>query len=350
MASSLSVRVLSRDDAARAWARLGAAPLAASWAWTETWIEHYLDVVDAQLVAVERGDDVVGAALLTRSTRRRRGVPVRTAHIGTAGEPEAETVFVERNALNCKPEIREAVAAALVEHLRATGGWDVLALDGFVPEDARALADAHGALTLERQASPYNDLAAGDDVIGALRKGPRQRVRRTLKAFGELTLEWAETPAQAEAIFDELIELHQQRWTAAGESGAFASARFTGFHRALLHRLELGRQVIVVRAATADGSTVGCLLSYAEGDRVLFYQSGLRTFEDKNLRAGLATHALAMQACRERGFARYDFLAGEARYKDELSTGADELCWGEGSAKHARARLLAGASALRRLV
>ena len=351
----LSTRALARDDAARVWRRLDELrppALAASWRWTEAWLDHFGDPVEPELVAVERDGDPVAVALLTRATVRRKRVPVREAHVGTAGEPAGETVFVERNALHAAPEDRAAVAAALVEHLRAGGGWDVLKLDGFEAPDAGALADAHGAMTLDRQASPYADLGAardtGTDAVAALRKGPRQRVRRTLKAFGELRLEWAETPAEATDVLDELIALHQQRWTAAGEPGAFSSERFTAFHRSLLERLEIGREVILVRASGADG-TVGCLLCHTDGGRVLFYQSGLRRFEDRNLRAGLATHALAMQACLERGFTHYDFLAGEARYKDELATGSDVLCWGEGSASGVRARVLAaGVSALRR--
>ena len=338
----LRTRALTREEAAAVWSRLderGTAPLAVSWPWTDTWLEHYGDVVDAELVAVERGGEPVAVALLARTTVKRRGIPVREVHVGTAGEPQGETVFVERNALNTTID-RADTATALLGHLADQGGWDTLVLDGFVGEDFEAFA---GVEPTEVADSPYTDLAAiraGDaDVVAALRKGPRQRVRRTLKQFGDLTLEWAETEHDKTDVLDELIDLHQQRWTAAGEPGAFASERFTRFHRALIARL--GDKAILVRARTAQGSTIGCLLCYADGDRVLFYQSGFRQFDDPKLRPGLATHALAMQAALERGYAAYDFLAGEGRYKDELSTATDRLSWGAAPAKHLRGRLLA---------
>jgi len=60
---------------------------------------------------------------------------------------------------------------------------------------------------------------------------------------------------------------------------------------------------------------------------LLFYQSGFAAFDDNKLKPGLVTHALCMQACRERGLTEYNFLAGESRYKQELATMEQELVW-----------------------
>src|SRR5690242_11342866 len=118
---------MDRATAAETWTRLDAArpaPLAVTWPWTETWLDHYGDVVEPELLAVERDGAPVAVALVTRSSVRHKGVPVREAHLGTAGEPAEQNVFVERNGLHAAPEDRDAVAGALVEHLHETGGWD----------------------------------------------------------------------------------------------------------------------------------------------------------------------------------------------------------------------------------
>lgn len=364
---TLSVRQLSRAAARDAWTALDAARpprLAASWAWTETWLDHFGDTVEAELVAVEEpgrsAATPLAVALLTVGTERRRGVPVRHAHIGTAGEPQADTVYVERNALHAPPERRAEVARTLVAHLQDAGGWDELRLDGFVPDDAAALAAAPAlgpaGIELDRKPSPWTDLAAirdagGDDVVAALRSGPRRRVRQTLRAFDGLELEWADDTTTAHAFLDELATLHQARWTAEGRPGAFSSARFTAFHHAAVARLGVaGDQpgAIVVRVRAAGNTTVGCLMAYVDGPDVLFYQSGLARFERSAQRAGHAAHALLMQECLQRGYGVYDFLPGEARYKDELATGEGELVWGTARARHLRARLLSGAAVARR--
>lgn len=351
----LRTRVLDRSDAGAVWTALDARrppALAASWPWTQIWLDHYGDVVDARPVVVERDGEDVAIALLSRSVLRRRGVPVRVAHVGTAGEPPEDTVYIERNSLHAAPEDRAEVAAALVDRLREDGGWDLLRLDGFVAGDGEDLARAHGNVDLERQDSPLCDLSAarenGGEVVAALRSGPRRRARQTLRAFGELELEWADNEADAASILDELAALHQRRWTDAGEPGKFASERFSAFHHAAVRRLGPGRGAIVVRVTAAGKGTVGCLLSYVDGDRVLFYQSGFGSFEHSAQRPGIASHLLCMQACAQRGFAVYEFLPGEGRYKDDLSTGRDELVWGTATAASLRGRAVQSAVALRR--
>jgi CelD/BcsL family acetyltransferase involved in cellulose biosynthesis len=149
-----------------------------------------------------------------------------------------------------------------------------------------------------------------------------------LKAFGELECDWADGTEEGQAILDELIDLHQRRWTDTGSPGAFASARVVAFHRALVERLlPQGRAALVrVRRGT---ETVGCLYGLIDDDRLLFYQSGLRSYEDNKLRAGVAGHVCFMRACRERGLAVYDFLAPAVRYKQDLSGRADRLVWAE---------------------
>jgi CelD/BcsL family acetyltransferase involved in cellulose biosynthesis len=304
--------------------------LTCSWAWTETWLRHYGDVVPHRFLLVGDEAEPDALVLVTRSARRVGGVPLlRRVHLGTAGEPAGESVHVECNRLLARPGARAEAAAAVVRALRAERGWDELALDGFDPQDAARLTAA-GDFELREEPSPVTDLAAvregGGDVLGALSDGVRRRVERARRGLGELEAEWARTPAQARAIYEELIDLHQARWEAAGEPGAFASARFRAFHAELIERLVASGGVVLFRVRAAAG-TIGCLYSLVDRGRVLFYQGGLAQLADNKLRPGLVAHALCMQACLERGFADYDFLAGEARYKRELATTERTLVW-----------------------
>jgi CelD/BcsL family acetyltransferase involved in cellulose biosynthesis len=320
----------ARADAGALWRtleeRLDDPPLACSWAWTETWLDAYGDAVGHRFVVGEVDGEARAIALVTRAPAG--PARPRTLHLGTAGEPHGETVFVERNRLLAAPDERAAFAAALMRELDGERGWDRLRLDGLLPDDAAELLVDRPGATLRFEDSPVAELQAGDDVLDALSGSRRQRARRSLKAFGELELEWAETAEQAVAILDELIDLHQAGWERRGERGAFASARLTAFHRALVARLVPEGRAALVRVRRGD-ETVGCLYGLIEGRRLLFYQGGLRHYDDNKLRAGQVAHVLFMRACREHGLDEYDFLAPAARYKEELATRVDRLVWAE---------------------
>lgn len=330
---ALQIRELSdgeRSAAGAAWAEVEAAadevPLACSWVWTQTWLEHYGDLVRHRFVVGERGGVPCAVALVTMSCPPPPArLRPRVLRLGTAGEPRSDTVWVERNGMLTVPGLRKAFAQELIAVLSRRGDWDRLEIDGFVPAHADALAAAAPALVLAPKETPVADLSDPTDVLERLGGGARRRARQTLNRFGELELDWPPTLEDKLSVLDELSALHSERRRDAGEVGAFDSARFTAFHRALITRA--GDAAAVVRVRSGE-QTVGCLYGLAEGRRMLFYQSGLRRYDDNKLRAGTAAHVMFMRACAERGFTIYDFLAPPDRYKRELATGADELVWG----------------------
>lgn len=303
--------------------------LMTSWDWTETWLQHYGDVVDHSFVIAHSHGAPCAAALVTHSQQYALG-PLRApvVHIGTAGEPRGESVATEYNRLLAEPAARHPFAHALTEYVRDELRPAAILLNGFAPRDAYALLDTAAPTETTSRPCPVFDLRSArdeaSDVLSALGSGVRRRVRRSLKGFGPVQTEWAETPEQALDILDELAALHQRRWQALGKPGAFSSKRFSGFHRDLVERLLPLGQVILFRVRNASG-TIGCLLSYVDGDDVLFYQSGFTETDDNKLKPGLTCHLLCMQECLERGFGDYNFLTGDARYKDELATVEREI-------------------------
>src|SRR4051794_24636800 len=91
-----------RASAAEIWTalerRLESEALTCSWDWTEVWLQHYGDVVPHRFaVGQSRDGRPYGVALVCRGHRRRGPFPVRSVHLGTAGEPPGEGVYVEYN-------------------------------------------------------------------------------------------------------------------------------------------------------------------------------------------------------------------------------------------------------------
>jgi CelD/BcsL family acetyltransferase involved in cellulose biosynthesis len=330
-----------RELAASAWRELEAAHgagVADSWDWVQTWLDHYGDLIPHRFAIGRRGGEPRGITLLAHGVDQRRGpIPVRTIHLGTAGEPDLDTVRVEYNRFLVAPADRGAFAAALLAAIRAEGGrYDELALDGFAPEDVAPILQAEPGFRLSRRISHVTDLQAiradGGNVLASLRGSTAYKVRRSRKhleqAHGPLRLEWAETLEHAEDIFAEMIGLHVARWERAGQPAKFASPRFRGFHRDLVRRL-FPRGGILLARITAGDLTVGCDYSLIEHGRVLAYNWGLRHFEDTLISPGLVTGAMVMQEALERGLDEYDWLAGDVLYKRQLSTTTRELVWAD---------------------
>jgi CelD/BcsL family acetyltransferase involved in cellulose biosynthesis len=310
-----------------------------SWDWTGTWLTHYGDVVPHRFVFAESEGTPCGIALITEFSSR-GGLRPPTIALGTACEPPGSSVFVERNQLLARPGNRRAFAAELMGELERDGRWQRLRFDGMTLDEAELLLDGRSDVRWRTDESPVADLLAGEehDVLTALPTSKRQRVRRALRHLGELDVHWAQNAQEADSMLDELIILHNARWQAEAQPGAFASPRFTAFHRELISRLLPAGRAALFRVRR-DGGTVACLYGLIEEDRMLFYQGGLQRFEDNRLRVGIAAHALFMQACRDQGLSKYDFLAPAARYKNDLSTSSEQLVWAELERPGARLRL-----------
>jgi CelD/BcsL family acetyltransferase involved in cellulose biosynthesis len=344
-----------RDDVGALWRELeraGSGGITVSWAWTETWLRHYGEFVPHRFAVCRSGAEPCALALITSSRHRRPGIPaIRVLHLGTAGAAAGD-VYVEWNRLLALPRMRAQAAQALRRRLAQERGWDELRLDGFDPAHAEALLAGASRAIVRRARAPVSDLAAiraqGVDILDALSSGVRRRLRQSLTAFGELEAEWAADVGHAHEILEELARLHGESWRRRGEPGAFADPTFSAFHHELVERLVPAREAILFRVTGARG-TVGCLYCLSDGPRVLFYQSGLAQFGDNRLRAGLVTHLHCMRACLERGFDEYDFLVGEARYKEELATGSRELVWASLRRPRLRLALLDAARAAGRL-
>jgi hypothetical protein len=325
-----------RDRAGELWrvveAAMGPPLWASSWEWTSLWLEQFGDRVAHDFLVAEDADGAPGGiALICRGSTRARLRRVRTVHIGTAGLSPPEDVYVECNRLVARPESRHTLARAIADELLAAKDWKQLELNGFVAADAELLAGQLPGLELRPESSPYAELdvlaTRGDgDLLAGFGRNTRQQLRRAARELGEPLCEPASDVDGALAVFDELVELHQARWLAAGQPGAFADERVVAFHRELIRRRAPDRALLT--RVHAQGRTVACLYSLVEERVAFFYQGGIAEEDNPKVRPGLLAHALCMRACLERGVREYDFLAPATRYKEQLSTAERTLCWG----------------------
>lgn len=330
-----------RERAARLWRELERRaperPLGVRWAWTDAWLRHYGDLVPHRFALAQAHDagGPCGIVLVAERIKRRGPIPLRRLLLGTAGEPQGETVYVQRNGVLAAPGRRAAVVGALLATLADEGGWHELELPGFDPAHAADFLARDQALVPTRAPTPtmrLEGLGGLDDVLGSLRSKARRRLRRQLRFYERLALDWPEDAAAKLELFEELRELHERR--RLGQS-ALRSARFLAFHRDLIATAPELTQLVRVR----DGArALACLYSLADRGELVGCQTGISIPADKRQSPGLVAHVLFMAAAAERGYRAYDMSPGHLEYKRRLTNGEGELVWARGV--RGRARLL----------
>ncbi|HWL10173.1 MAG TPA: GNAT family N-acetyltransferase [Planctomicrobium sp.] len=310
--------------------RLDSATVTNSATWTASWIRAYGDLIPYKILVAESSGVIRGICLVTEGVGQKDGpLTVRTRHIGTAGEPQPGSACVEYNRILAEPKFYTQFVNDLSDSLNSDSGWEQLRFDGFEERDLQDWKKIYPNAEVRIRESRYFDLSfarlSETDVLTQLGRSTRSNLKRRLKQYGELTCHWASSVEQADEILNELIVLHQARWNAIGEPGAFANERFHNFQREVGLNLFLEGKAVLFRVQQ-QSETIGCLLLLNDGNRLLDYLSGFASFEKKPS-PGLISHYLCMEEALRRGFNAYDFLVGEKRHKENLSTHSNHLCW-----------------------
>ena len=301
-----------------------------SWTWIGCRIAERF-VAPRLVRAVENGR-TVGLALFNR-----RGVPLAPGALWLheTGRDAEDSVFIEHNA----PLVADndpRIARAILQRALARSGVVMLGgIDDPTLEHARTLGLCH---VRARREAPYASLAGGDAEawrrqLGRATRAQLGRSQRRLEALGPICWRKARDVAEALEFLDGLATLHTLSWRRRGRQGAFADPTFRRFHASLIARGLPRGEVTLSRLAVAD-RPIGFLYNFHWREHVLAYQSGFDTEAVSGASPGLTAHALAIADAATAGSDRYDFLAGDVRYKRNLGDAAKSLYWLELAAHH----------------
>lgn len=334
---SLEVRPSSdRADVLRQWTeleqRIGHLGLPCSPDWTEAWLNAYGELVPHSFLLVRDSSTktLQGICLVTEGVVQKDGpFTVRTLHVGPAGEPEADHVCVQYNRLLVDPEFESEFVRLIVEHLESRSEFDQWNVDGIETGKLAAFHQHESELQLRVEPAYGFDFgkarAESTDILSQFRSSTRRKVKRSLKAWDILSVEWADTLDDAVDAFNEMVQLHQARWNSAGKPGSYSSKRFTAFHEELLTRLVPQGRMAFVRVRSSD-ETIGIVQLLIEHRRALLYQCG-RSVANKTRSPGVVVDYLAMEECLKQGLDAYDFLAFATQHKRHLANMSTDIVW-----------------------
>jgi hypothetical protein len=282
-----------------------------------------------RIVTVWRGPQVIGILPLYLGVTGGPAFGVRHLRFLSTGEEEFEETNPDYLDLLCRPDEELACAGAVQDYLaRAT--WDHLELLD-VPESSPLTGEGFraavgGARILYRGTCPVADLEGGFEAyLQRLSAKNRQGARRMLReaeksgAVFELARE-----GQTDEYFDDLVRLHQHRWTTDGKQGCFAASRFTEFHRTLAAEWVPQGRAVLARLSVA-GNPVAVVYGFRTGPKFDFYQSGVLTDDGMLTSPGILANLLLARMLAERGLLAYDYLRGTSSYKERFATRKNQL-------------------------
>ncbi len=301
-----------------------------SWTWTGCLAEERFP--EPVLVEAREHGRIVALALFNR-----RG---RTLHLAESGDKAMDCVFIEFNGVLAEAGHEARLTAACLGAARAWsdepsargGFWRRrLVLSGVTSATAVSAREIGSVRRKRSLPAPFVDFQERNDhYLEGRSANTRQQLRRSLRdyaASGPVTIERADDVARAYEFLDQLAALHQASWMARGQPGAFANPFFGRFHRALIARGQERGEIDLLRV-TAGTQTIGLLYNFRYRGHALTYQSGFDyAAASRHEKPGLTCHYEAIQFAARSGAARYDFLAGDDRYKRSLSDRADTLHW-----------------------
>ncbi len=299
-----------------------------------TWMGSWLGALQAagmewpQLLVIGKNAGDEGLALVGKGTVRRMLGTIPALWLNETGDPEADRTFIEYNGLLCSREKLPLCVHAFCKAMTDRDDWSALYLSGL--GFGALLTEVHGVRRrVIRDASPayFVDLAAvkkaGGDYLSVLSANTRGQIKRSLKDEpGEIIIENASEKAHIESWLADMHRLNSGRH----EHNAWDSVFFLDFvHRLALAGLADGS--VELLRLSSGGDLLGYLMNFVWADRVMNYQSAFAAPRTAKSKPGLMCHAAAVTHYATRDLRLYSFLAGKDRYKQSLSTGAEEMHW-----------------------
>ncbi len=170
-----------------------------------------------------------------------------------------------------------------------------------------------------------------DDYLSSLSKNTRKQIKRSFKLLsqlGEYEFYVAQDPVQQTKILKECNKWHIDKWQQTDTPSGFVNPSFINFHYNLMNEAHVTSKTVVARLKINE-EIAGCLYCFIDDNCAYFYLSSFKPIEDNGIKLGLSLHTLFIQWLIENRpeIQKYDFLAGEARYKKSLSSHQDNHCY-----------------------
>ncbi|MGF1833474.1 GNAT family N-acetyltransferase [Photobacterium sanguinicancri] len=308
-----------------------------SWCWIGPWLDTMVD--DFWLLTACTNGQIVGLAIFTKKQKTNwLGQNYDHYFLHRLGNKDTDQIWIEYNDFLLESsqagQIREVMFQAVQSRLQprdcvsiGASSQVVMFRGAFEADHARSMIP----LTVWESPSYQVDLqliqSQNQTAIESLSKSARKQIRRSIKKYEccePIKLETAKTCEQALVLFDKAKHNHLKRWGGERGQSGFANPVFVQFHQAFIrHNFSSG--LINIHGFSVDDKDIGIIYNFHFKGVVYFYLSSLAYNDDPQLKPGLVAHYLLIEQALKAGMKEYDFMGGEARYKQTFANRQHQL-------------------------
>jgi CelD/BcsL family acetyltransferase involved in cellulose biosynthesis len=286
-----------------------------TWEWLFPWWQQLGGDRALQILLVWAGNELVGAAPLTRS---RTTLPwlSRLEFLGTgfAGSDYLDVIVRSDREADAMHAIADAMAAAnstlCLDHLPpASTAARLVALLG--DEEWTSLHAVSGTC-------PYIPLSGltWESYLASIGGAHRANLRRRVRALDrQFAMRFVRVTAESDraAALETLIALHNRRWDERGGSTAFATPQCRAFHDDATRRL-LEQGWLRLYELRLNDVVAAATYCFSYGGRVFFYQGAFDSRYQQHS-VGMVAMGLTIRAAIDEGAREFDLLWGVESYK-----------------------------------
>ena len=292
----------------------------AGYEWSSTVARHYAR--DRRLHIALAIHDGAPAGLAPLAYRRFLGI--RT--LALLGGGMADYSIADYQDIFLRPGFEQQALTSLIDDA-AKAPWDLLWLQE-IPAESPMLRYLPG-IARERGwrvvVSPDNDVhrvdlpATWDDFIGGVSSNCRKEIRtklRRLETNHGATLSSIEHAEDIDPAMETLLDLHTQRWNAAGKPGIFASEQARAYYKDLAHAMYAAGSLYFAVLRTVEGEAIGADFGFDHGGTRYAYTCGYKPGSEwEKASLGLVLDSLCIRSAIEAGLQRVDLMRSEGEYK-----------------------------------
>jgi len=296
------------------------------------WIGRWLELVTNRMFLIEayQNEKIVGLGVFVEKERKVFGLfPIKQWFLHRTGNIKQDQIWIEYNDFllvkDAEDSVRLAMVKALSQHDHKIKEF-VIGLSSEKVLNCFNLCFVHSSLLIKSLGYLANISHIKNSYLQDIpSKNTRSQIKRSeksLRQLGDLTFSVITDKNKINSLYADIARIHIERWGESCEGSGFSNELFTTFHHQLINEEASFVQIAVLSLSNKD---IGYLVNFVYQQKVYFYLSALKTFDDNKVKVGLTLHEKAIDYYAKQGIHAYDFLAGEARYKQSLSNQCYEL-------------------------
>lgn len=329
--SSYSVKLWkceSIDDLKSMWLSVqtaAQAPCFLLWEWIGIWATHNLSKLYVLSVFYHNKPVAVGALSISRR-KLFKLFSLDTCYLHRSGNDSKDQIWIEHNDFLIAKGHEEPARKEIARYFNNSSlKWDEMYIGmseaQTLTQITRYFAKKRTVISSPSYHVDLRQCKTVDDYLGTLSSNTRSQIRRSqklLKQEGEIKISQARNDIDKNTFFDEMASIHRLKWRTTQYGSGFDNADFMEFHHSIIMNDTENTYTALYKLDT-NGNTLGYIYLLKNQTTWSFYLSAISFHSNNKIKVGLLFHTLLIDHAIRYGIESYDFLAGEARYKQSLS-------------------------------